>query len=81
MENDRCAIQWEFRFFLGFLQNDRGLAKTIPKAFEKPKAICSSFLVYADSAKDLMVYLANLLDSLQFPDISLLRLMDSVKDV
>ena len=52
------------------LQNDRGLDKTIPKAFEKPKAIGSSFLVYADSAKDLMVYLVNLLDSLQFPDIS-----------
>ena len=48
------------------LQNDRGLDKTIPKAFEKPKDISSSFLVYDDSAKDFMVYLANLLDSLQF---------------
>ena len=48
------------------LQNDRGLNKTLPKAFEKPKDIGSSFLVYADSAKDFTVYLANLLDSLQF---------------
>ena len=66
MKNDRAAFCLVKVSRMETLQNDRGLDKTIPKAFEKPKDIGSSFLVYADGGKDFMVYLANLLDSLQF---------------